>query len=183
MNSSQGEVRASLPSVTLSRRQAVLQVGIGSVALALVSRGFRAAHAQEATPPAGLPPGVSVTPLISVPIPATDVPAGPITVSLTRVTLEPGSSVPPSSSPYPEIAYTESGTLTCPGGDGRWVYGPDGTVTASGAGDLTVPTGSAIYVQPNALDGARNDGTEMVSVLVVDLIPAKEMATPVATPA
>lgn len=182
MNSSQGEVRASLPSVTLSRRQAVLQVGIGSVALALVSHGFRVAQAQEATPPAGLPPGVSVTPLISVPIPATDVPAGPITVSLTRVTLEPGASIPESSAAYPEIAYTESGTLTCPGGDGRWVYGPDGTVTASGAGDLTVPTGSAIYVQPNALDGARNDGTEMVSVLVVDLIPAKEMATPVATP-
>ncbi|GIW03899.1 MAG: hypothetical protein KatS3mg059_0519 [Thermomicrobiales bacterium] len=89
---------------------------------------------EEATPQPGLPPGVTLTPLIGIPIPATDMPAGPITLSLTRVTLEPGASIPESSAAYPEVGYTESGTLTCPGGEGRWVYGPDGSVTASGAG-------------------------------------------------
>lgn len=183
MHSSEGEVRASFQSVALSRRQAVLHVGIGSVALTLLTQGRRSARAQEATPQPGLPPGVTLTPLIGIPIPATDMPAGPITLSLTRVTLEPGASIPESSAAYPEVGYTESGTLTCPGGEGRWVYGPDGSVTASGAGDLMVPAGSAIYVQPNALDGARNDGTDMVSILIIDLVPHEEMATPVATPA
>jgi hypothetical protein len=161
----------------VSRREVLLGIGAGGLTIALFARGIEAVAAQEATPSAGgLPPGVALTPLINIPVP--DVPTGPFTLSLTRLTLEAGASIPESTVPFPEIAYVESGTLMCPGGDGRWVYAPDGTVTASGAGDYPVPAGSAIYVAPNALDGGRNDGTEQVVALVIDFIPAEDMGTP-----
>ncbi|HEY7032982.1 MAG TPA: hypothetical protein VH482_16675 [Thermomicrobiales bacterium] len=163
----------------VSRREVLLGIGVSGLGIALFARGIEAASAQDATPAAnGLPPGVGLTPLITIPI--RDMPTAPFSLSLTRLTLEPGASVPNSSVPFPEIAFTESGTLTCPGGDGRWVYAPDGTVTASGPGDHPVPAGSAIYTAPNALDGARNDGTEPVSALVIDLVPAEGAATPTA---
>jgi mannose-6-phosphate isomerase-like protein (cupin superfamily) len=47
-----------------------------------------------------------------------------------------------------------------------------------GAGDITVNTGESIYVPPGVLAGARNDGTEQLSVLVIDLLPMEDMATP-----
>jgi hypothetical protein len=166
----------------ISRREVLVRVGAGGLAAALLANSPVVAAAQEATPSpeGGLPPGVGFTPLI--PIPITDMPQEPFTLVLTRFTLEPGSSVPISSVAYPEILYTETGTVTCPGEEGRWVYAPDGSVTASGAGDLVVPAGSAIYHAPNALDGAGNQGTEPVSALIIDFVPTSSMATPEATP-
>jgi hypothetical protein len=175
---------APVRSDGVSRREVLLRIGAGGAAVALFAHGIDVASAQDATPAAsaeaGLPPGVGFTPLI--PIPITDMPQEPFTLVLTRFTLEPGSSVPISSVAYPEILYTETGTVTCPGEEGRWVYGPDGSVTASGAGDLQVPAGSAIYHAPNALDGAGNEGTEPVLALIIDLVPTSSMATPEATP-
>lgn len=160
----------------VSRRDVLIRVGAGGLALALLAHAPNTASAQEGTPVPGMPEGTALETLIGIPI--SDMPTEPFTLVLSRLTVEPGATIPDSSVAFVDIAYIESGDLTCPGGDGRWVYAPDGTVTASGAGDLPVPAGHAIYIAPNALDGARNDGTEQVVALTIDLIPDAMMATP-----
>jgi quercetin dioxygenase-like cupin family protein len=161
-------------------RRTVVGAGATGLALALLARSFSQAAAQEATPAAegGMPPGVAATPLINAPIPAADVPSGGFTMSIARVTFEPGSSTPVSAADRARVAYVESGTLICPGEAPRFVIAADGTVTEYGAEDITINTGEAIYIPPNVPDGARNDGTELLSVLLVDLVPTEEMATP-----
>ena len=168
----------------LSRRAVLLRVGAGGLAVALGANGITAAGAQEATPATGeaTPAGnelVVAEPLAAIPL--EQLPPGPVTLELTRITLLPGFSSPPDAHGVLEIAYVESGTMICPGGEGRTVYGPDGSVTASGAGDLPVPAGSTIVVPPNAPDGAYNEGTEPAVVLFIH-IGAEEEATPAATP-
>lgn len=160
----------------VSRREVLLRVGAGGLAVALLANGIEAAQAQDATPPMGgeLPPGVGATPLAMVPI--TDMPTGPFTILLTRFTLEPGAVVPNSAVPYPEVAYVEAGEgLICPpADDGRVIYGPDGEVVASGGGEIAFPLGTACYTPPNNLDGVRNDGTDQASILILDLVPTTE---------
>lgn len=167
-------------SPELSRREAVRKAGAAGLALALLARSFSQTGAQESTPAAegGLPPGVAVIPMIDLPVPAADVPTGGFKISVYRVTLEPGAAVPNSSAPYPSSFLVESGTLTCPGGAPRYLIGADGSVQEVGDEDVTVNTGEGLYIPPNVLDGGRNDGTEAVSLLVVDLVPTEEMATP-----
>ena len=171
----------------LSRRAVLLRAGAGGLAVALAANGITAAAAQEATPATGeaLPAAnelVVAEPLAAVPLDR--LPAGPVTLELTRITLLPGFNSPPDAHGVLEIAYVESGTMICPGGEGRTVYGPDGTVTASGAGDLPVPAGSTIVVPPNAPDGARNDEAEPAVVLFIHIGEPEEEATPAAaTPA
>ena len=157
-------------------RRSVLAVTITGAAITLLSHGVEAVSAQEATPAAN--ELIEIKPLAAIPL--EQLPTGPVTLELTRITLLPGFNSPPDAHGVLEIAHVESGTMICPGGEGRTVYGPDGTVTASGAGDLPVPAGSTIVVPPNAPDGARNDGTEQVVILVVDLAPAELEATPTA---
>jgi quercetin dioxygenase-like cupin family protein len=158
----------------------VVSAGATGLALALLARSISQAAAQDATPAAegGMPEGLAATPLTNIPIPAADVPAGGFTLSITRVTLEPGTVAPETTYTFPELAYVESGTLTCPGEAPRYVIHADGSVEEVGAGDITVNTGETIYVPPGVLDGARNDGTEQLSALVIDLLPMEEMATP-----
>jgi hypothetical protein len=121
---------------------------------------------------------MGITPLIS--IPASDIPLGPVRINLARATLEPGTDAPVSTYAYPEIAYVEAGTLICPGAAGRYIIAADGTVREVGDEDVTVNTGEAIYVPANVADGARNDGTEQLVVLIIDLVPDEGMATPMA---
>lgn len=160
----------------ISRRQVLLRLGAGGLAVALAAHGIEAAHAQNATPPAGggLPPGMSATPLFGVPI--KDLPTTPFTIQLTRFTLEPGTVVPNSAFPYPSITYVEAGEkVVCPpAGEGRFLYGLDGKLIASGGGEFAFPVGTACYTSPNTLDGVRNDGTDRASLLGIDLIPATE---------
>jgi hypothetical protein len=160
----------------VSRRDVLIRVGAGGLALALLAHAPDAASAQEGTPVPGMPEGTTLETLVGIPI--RDMPTEPFTLVLSRLTMKPGATLPDSTLPFVEILYTESGDVICTGGDGRWVYAPDGTVTASGAGDLPVPVGHGIYTAPNALDGARNDGTEPVMALTIDLIPDSMMATP-----
>ena len=170
----------------LSRREVLLRVGASGLSVALLAPGIKASAAQEATPATGegTPAAnklVELEPLAAIPL--EQLPAGPVTLELTRITLLPGFSSPPDAHGVLEIAYVESGTMICPGGEGRTVYGPDGTVTASGAGDLPVPAGSTIVVPPNSPDGAYNNGTVPAVVLFIHVGEPEEEATPAATPA
>jgi quercetin dioxygenase-like cupin family protein len=169
----------SSPSDGLSRRS-VVGAGATGLALALLARTISQATAQDATPPAegGMPEGLAFTALTNIPIPAADVPAGGFTLSIARITFEPGTTAPETTYTYPEMAYVESGTMMCPGEAPRYLIHADGSVEEVGAGDITVNTGESIYVPPGVLDGARNDGTEQLSVLVIDLLPMEDMATP-----
>ena len=175
----------SIETNGLSRREVLLRVGAGGLAVGLLARGVEGAGAQEATPAMGeaTPAAgelIVVEPLAAIPL--EQLPAGPVTLELTRITLLPGFSSPPDAHGVLEIAYVESGTMICPGGEGRTVYGPDGTVTASGAGDLPVPAGSTIVVPPNSPDGARNEETEPAVVLFIHIGAPEAEATPAATP-
>ena len=175
--------RHALTAVTvdLSRREVLLRVGASGLAAALGAKSITAAAAQEATPAAN--ELVEVEPLITVPL--DQLPPGPATLELTRMTFLPGFNSPAASSHgVLEIIYAESGSFVCPGGEGRTVYGPDGTVTASGAGDLPVPAGSAIVIPPNAVDGLYNQEAEPAVALFIHIGEPEEEATPAAaTPA
>jgi hypothetical protein len=166
----------SVPSDGVSRRQALLRLGASGLAVGLFARAVKLTGAQEATPAAN--ELVEVEPLAAIPL--EQLPPGPVTLELTRITLLPGFNSPPDAHGVLEIAHVESGTMICPGGEGRTVYGPDGTVTASGAGDLPVPAGSTIVVPPDAPDGARNEEAEPAVVLFVHIGPSEEEATPAA---
>jgi hypothetical protein len=167
---------------SLSRRETLLRVGTGGLAIALGANGMKVAAAQEATPAAGeaTPAAnelVEVEPLITVPL--DQLPPGPATLELTRMTFLPGFNSPATAEHgVLEIIYAESGSFVCPGGEGRIVYGPDGTVTASGAGDLPVSAGSAIVVPPNAVDGLYNQEAEPAVALFIHIGEPEEEATP-----
>ena len=178
MNPSPFDNSAVPESAGVSRRT-IVGAGATGFALALLARAYSQVTAQEATPAAGgMPPGTALIPLIDVPVPVADVPTGPFKLSIYRITLEPGSVIPNSSFPYPDTTYVESGTLICPGEGPRYVIHADGTVEEVGDGDITVNTGEAIYIPPNVVDGARNDGKDLLTILAVDLLPSEAMATP-----
>ena len=172
----------------VSRREVLVRVGTGGLAVALAAHGVKAATAQEATPAMaeGTPAAnelLVAEPLIAIPLDR--LPPGPATLELTRITFLPGFNSPPTSAHgVLEIIHVESGAVVCPGGEGRTVYGPDGTVTASGAGDLPVPAGSTIVIPPDAVDGLYNEEAEPAVALFVHLGEPEGEATPeAATPA
>ena len=166
----------------LSRREVLRRIGAGGLAVALATHGVATAHAQEATPTAvgpvgdvsGMPEGVTLIPLGGFPV--HDLPTEPFTIRMVRVTLEPGAVVPPAAVPYPAAAYVEAGEgVTCPeGGEGRWLYGPDGELLDSGPMEMVFPVGTWCYTSPNTVDGIRNDGTDRASILGIELIPTAE---------
>jgi quercetin dioxygenase-like cupin family protein len=119
-------------------------------------------------------------PTIDIPVRPEDVSSGPFKLSIYRITLEPGSVIPNSSFPYPGAAYVETGTLICPGQAPRFLVHADGSVEEVGDEDVTVNKGEAIYIPPNVVDGARNDGTDLLTIMEVDLVPMEAMATPTA---
>ena len=178
MNTPQSDHVVSPEHAGVSRRMVVGGSATG-LALALLARAAYPAAAQEATPAAegGMPEGMSISPVLEAAVIA-DMPPAPVSLTIFHMTLEPGAVTPISTFAFPSLGYTESGTTTCPGEAGRVVFGPDGTVQASGAGDLPVPTGSSIYTPANVGDGARNDGTEPTTMLMIQFMPAGEMGTP-----
>ena len=157
----------------LSRREALLRIGAGGLAVALAAHGIETAHAQDVS---GMPEGVTLIPLGGFPVPVHDLPTGPFTIRMMRVTLEPGAVVPLGAVPYPAAAYVEAGEgLICPeGGEERWAYGPDGEVLHSGTEEMVMPVGSWCYTSANVMDGLRNDGTDQASVLGIELVPTTE---------
>jgi quercetin dioxygenase-like cupin family protein len=180
MATCRSEDSALVRSGGVSRREALLGIGATGLAAVAFAKGLATARAQEATPaPAGgLPPGVGIAPVIDIPIRPEDVPTGPFKVSVYHLTMEPGAVIPESSFPYPNTVYVESGTLVCPGFGPRYIIGADGSVREVGDEDATINTGEAIYHPPDVVDGAENRGTEVVSLLAVDLVPGEAMATP-----
>jgi quercetin dioxygenase-like cupin family protein len=166
----------------LSRREALLRIGAGGLAVALGTHGIEGAHAQEATPApvghvgdvSGMPEGVNLIPLGGFPV--HDLPTEPFTIRMVRVTLEPGAVVPPGAVPYPAAAYVEAGEVVLsPEGGGRWVYGPDGELLDSGTmEEMVLPVGTWFYTSPNTVDGIRNDGTDQASILGIELVPTTE---------
>ena len=176
--------RADDPEVVepdgLSRREALLRIGAGGLAVALAAQAVETAHAQEATPApvgevSGMPEGVTLIPLGGFPV--HDLPTEPFTIRMVRVTLEPGAVVPPGAVPYPVGAYVEAGEgliLSLEGEGGRWLYGPDGEVLHSGTEEMVMPVGTWCYTSANTVDGLRNDGTDQASVLGVELVPTTE---------
>ena len=163
----------------LSRRKMLLRIGAGGLAVALATHGVETAHAQEATPApvgevSGMPEGVTLIPLGGFPV--HDLPTEPFMIRMMRVTLEPGALIPPAAVPYPAAAYVEAGEgVMCPeGGEGRWLYGPDGELLDSGTMEMVFPVGTWCYTSPNTVDGIRNDGTDQASILGIELVPTTE---------
>jgi hypothetical protein len=170
--------RLSQESEGITRRQ-VVRLGGGGIATTLVAVGAIQARAQEATPSpsGGMPEGVNILPGVNVNV--EDMPASPVQVSIYHLTLNAGASVPASSAPFPEIVVAEKGTLICPGASGRYLIKADGTSMEVGDEDVVVNQGEALYTPTNVLDGARNDSSEQISVLVIDFLADGE-ATPTA---
>jgi len=161
-------------------RRTVVGASATGLALALLARSFSQAAAQDATPAAGggLPEGMAIIGSSNIPIPAADIPAGGFTLSIARLTLEPGKTIPASSVPHAGLDHVETGTLICPGGAPRFLVAADGSVREVGDEDVTVNLGESIYIPPNVADGARNEGTDLLTILHIEFIPTAEMATP-----
>lgn len=189
MDNRQPDTVGSSERGDLSRRSAMVRLVIGGAAAVAFGREQTEAAAQEATPSAGecvatAPPteeGVGLATLLAGGI-IHDMPAGPVKVGIYRFTLEPGTPFPPGSVPYPALMFIETGASDCPGGPGRIVYNPDGTIldTSTGEGVQHIPTGTTQYIPANVPDGAGNEGTGLMSSLVIEFVPAGDVATPTA---
>ena len=108
-------------------------------------------------------------------------PTGPVDVHISRFTLEPGASVPSAPEPYSVLVYVETGELTCPDNLGKLMYGPDGTVeyeTTGGDEWHTCTPGMTWYVPAGIEDAALNEGSELMSALVLQFAPVTDDATP-----
>ena len=169
----------------LNRRTAIGRLVIGGAAAALVVPGHAAA--QEATPAAGecvatAPPledGIGFAQLLVGGI-IHDMPPGPIEVRISRLAMAPGTVLDAAASPHPALMYMETGTTACPGGPGRISYGPDGTVIeeTTGEGIQYTPAGATQYIPANVPDGAGNEGSELMSSIIIEFVPVEQTATP-----
>jgi hypothetical protein len=173
---------ATSVSAAVPRRSALARLAAGGAAALLGHRLAGAAAAQEATPGAvgggcvaTAPPtqeGVGFAPLLVGGVVA-DMPAGPVEVRISRFTLEPGTPFPPGVSPHPALMFIEAGESACPGGPGRIVYNPDGSVLseATEEGVQQVPAGTTQYIPAGVADGAGNEGSTLMSSLVIEFVP------------
>jgi hypothetical protein len=185
METFQADSVSQVETQDVSRRTAIGRLVIGGAAAALFAQS--PAAAQEATPTGGqcvatAPPteeGVGFVSLLVGGI-IHDMPSGPVEIRLSRFTLEPGTPFPASPLPYPALMYIESGASDCPGGAGRIVYGPDGTVLdkTTGEGVQHIPTGTTQYIPAGVPDGAGNEGTELMSSFIIEFVPVEQPATP-----
>jgi hypothetical protein len=169
----------------LNRRTAIGRLVIGGAVAALLAPGQ--ASAQEATPAAGecvatAPPlqdGIGFAQLLVGGI-IHDMPPGPIEVRISRLAMAPGTVIDAAASPYPALMYMETGTTACPGGPGRIGYAPDGTVIeeTTGEGIQYTPAGATQYIPANVADGAGNEGSELMSSIIIEFVPVEQTATP-----
>ena len=104
----------------------------------------------------------------------------PVEVRISRFTLNPGTPFDATALPYPSLMYIETGASDCPGGAGRIVYGPDGAILdeTTGEGVQHIPTGTTQYIPANVPDGAGNQGTELMSSILIEFVPVQTGATP-----
>lgn len=173
----------------VTRRSALRRLIAGGGAAILAGYERNRAVAQEATPAAGqcvatAPPteeGIGFASLLVGGI-IHDMPSGPVEIRISRFTLEPGAGIPPMALPYPAMMYIETGASSCPGGPGKIMYGADGTVLAKTTeeGIHVCPAGTTWYIPAGVADGADNEGTELMSSLVIEFVPVEQRATPTA---
>jgi hypothetical protein len=173
---------------TVSRRSA-LRLGAAGAALALAGRDQGPTAAQEATPAAGecvatapsMQDGIGFVQLLVGGI-VRDMPSGPIEVRLSRLAMAMGTVIEAAAVPHPALMYIETGTTACPGGPGRVGYGPDGKVieVTTGTGIQYTPAGSMQYIPANVPDGAGNEGTELMSSIIIEFVPVAGEGTPAA---
>lgn len=169
-------------------RRTVVVGGASALVAALVAGP--AAATQEASPTAGdcvatAPPAAGGIGLASLLVGGIvhDMPAGPVEVRITRFTLEPGASVPPATGPNPALMYIETGESTCPGNRGKVLYGADGAVlyeTTGEAASHVCPPGTTWYIPAGVEDAAANDGSGLMSSLVIEFVPVAAGGTPAA---
>ena len=183
--------------VTVSTRS------IGSIATVLTARvnrrsallgaaggfsGIRAATAQEvdtaadqcvALAPPAEASGIGFVQLLVGGI-VYDMPPGPVEIRISRLAMAPGTVIEAYSVPYPSLMYIETGTTACPGGPGRIGYRPDGTIIelTKQEGIQYTPAGSTQYIPANIPDGAGNEGTDLMSSIIIEFVPVPATATP-----
>ena len=170
-----------------SRRTALRGLVAGGTVAAVAGRWFERTAAQVATPAAGecvapAPPledGIGFAQLLVGGI-VHDMPAGPVEVRISRLAMAPGTTIEPAAAPYPALMYMEAGTTACPGGPGRIGYAADGTVIeeTTGEGIQYTPAGATQYIPANVPDGAGNEGSELMSSIIIEFMPVGEDATP-----
>jgi glyoxylate utilization-related uncharacterized protein len=143
------------------------------------------AVAQDASPPAGPPPGgFEIAP--GVMAEAIAFAEGREDPSVYCLTFEPGVTYMIQESQALEVAYVESGSLTLtlsvPVTIGQ-VAAPDmeGETVAANT-EVVVEAGEYLVLPPMTTGEVRNDGTEPASVSIANVIPAP-IASPEATPA
>jgi hypothetical protein len=179
------EQNPGMVQIGLSRRTAVsgMVAGAAVAATGLFGRSSGRTSAEEATPAAGqcvamAPPadatGMGFASLLVGGI-VRDMPSGPTEVRISWFTLAPGVVFQPVALPYPSFLYIETGESACPGGPGRIAYGPDGTIIAemTEAGVHVCSTGTTWYVPANIPDGAGNEGTQLMSSIIVEFVPVE----------
>ena len=122
--------------------------------------------------PALAEPAVTVTPLAS---PSTTaggapilLPQGPAQALVSEVEIAPGAQLPVHRHPFQRMAHVLSGTLTV-------------TDIATGV-ETTYDEGDFVVEVVDAWHFGRNDGTEPVRLLVIDLVPAGQSNTVLQTP-
>ncbi len=174
----------------VSRRSVIRHLVLGGAGVALVTRGPHVAQAEEATPTgqdcvATAPPledGIGFARLLVGGI-VHDMPAGSVEVRISRLAMAPGTTIEASALPYPALMYIETGTTACPGGPGRIGYGPDGTIIekTTAEGIQYTAEGSTQYIPANIPDGAGNEGTTLMSSIILEFVPIAIGGTPAAT--
>jgi quercetin dioxygenase-like cupin family protein len=171
----------------VSRRSAIGRLVIGGAAVVAGSR-LESVAAQEPASATGecvaMAPaaedGIGFAALLVGGI-IQDVPTGPVDVHISRFTLEPGAEVPMAPQPYAQLVYVETGELTCPDNPGKLMYGPDGEVMYETTGKTewhTCTPGMTWHVPAGVEDAAVNEGSELMSALVIELAPVGEGAAP-----
>jgi quercetin dioxygenase-like cupin family protein len=161
------DTHATDPGIT--RRTALAGIGAGGIGLLLVARSLSLAGAQEATPTG--PVGVSMQ-LMGTGQPAT---APGLELTLRRLTIAPGGSIPPHSHPGALVIFVEAGTSTYTplAGSIQVTRGvPAGTPAPAEAvaigTALTLNTGDMLFVE-DPQDDVRNDGDEDLVLLIAGL--------------
>ena len=190
MNAAQPDGKRRSESQEMCRRTAIRGVVIGGAAAALFSGDRPLVQAEEPTPGGGqcvaTAPSLDESGIASVPLLVggivRDMPEGPIEVRISRLAMAPGTVIDAAVVPYPALMYIETGTTACPGAPGRIVYAPDGTMVEESmtAGVQYTPAGSTQYIPANIPDGAGNEGTGLMSSIVIEFVPVEQAATPTA---
>ena len=190
MKAAQPDGKRRSESQEMCRRTAIRGVVIGGAAAALFSGDRPLVQAAEPTPGGGqcvaTAPSLDESGIASVPLLVggivRDMPEGPIEVRISRLAMAPGTVIDAAVVPYPALMYIETGTTACPGAPGRIVYAPDGTMVeeSTTAGVQYTPAGSTQYIPANIPDGAGNEGTELMSSIVIEFVPVEQAATPTA---